>query len=57
MEVGLGLGYTRFDYDEYGCSICGGRLGEGSKNYWGVTRISLSVITVYDITKIRQLIY
>ena len=44
MEVGLGLGYTRFDYDEYGCSICGGRLGEGSKNYWGVTRISLSVI-------------
>jgi len=26
MEVGLGLGYTRFDYDEYGCSICGGRL-------------------------------
>ena len=22
----------------------GGRLGEGSKNYWGVTRISLSVI-------------
>ena len=44
MEVGLGLGYTRFDYDEYGCSICGGRLGEGSKNYWGVTRIALSFI-------------
>ena len=51
MEVGLGLGYTRFDYDEYGCSICGGRLGEGSKNYWVLPEYHCRLSTVYDITK------
>lgn len=44
MEAGLGLGYARFDYDEYGCPVCGGKVGEGSRNYWGITKLSLSLV-------------
>lgn len=46
METGLGLGYARFDYDEYGCPICGGKLKEDARNYWGVTKVNLSLIYV-----------
>lgn len=46
MEAGLGLGYVRFDYDEYGCPVCGGKVGEGGRNYWGVTRLNFSFVYV-----------
>lgn len=51
MEAGIGLGYARFDYEEYGCSICGGKLGEGADNYWGVTKLNLSLIYVLSLKK------
>lgn len=54
LEAGIGLGYARFDYDEYGCPICGGKLGEGSKNYWGVTKLNLSLVYVLPLGGTRH---
>ncbi len=54
LEAGIGLGYTRFDYEEYGCPICGGKLGEGSKNYWGVTKLNFSLIYVLPLNRTRN---
>lgn len=42
LEGTLGLGYNRFDYERY-CPVCGGKLGEGVKNYWGLTKAGISI--------------
>lgn len=40
----VGLGYVRAYYDRYECPVCGDWKGNGFKNYWGVTKLALSLI-------------
>ena len=44
MEFEIGAGYARLWYDKYPCAACTKALESVTKDYWGVTRIGLSLI-------------
>jgi len=44
MEATIGAGYARLDYDKYACGKCGEKLGHNNKNYFGPTKVGLSII-------------
>lgn len=44
MEATIGAGYARLKYDKYECGNCGEKLGHKTKNYFGPTKIGLSII-------------
>lgn len=44
FEASIGLGYARISYDRYACHKCGSYLGSGRQNYFGPTKIGLSII-------------
>lgn len=44
MEATIGAGYARLKYDKYDCGNCGEKLGHKTKNYFGPTKIGLSII-------------
>lgn len=46
MEATIGVGYARLDYDKYECGNCGKKLDHNTKNYFGPTKVGLSIIYV-----------
>lgn len=52
MEATIGVGYAYIDYTKYasegttpdGCGACGQKLLSDKKNYWGPTKVGLSLI-------------
>lgn len=44
LEASLGLGYARLNYDKYPCEKCGEKIGEEKKNYFGPTKVAISII-------------
>lgn len=44
MEATIGVGYARLKYDKYECGECGDKIGQNTKNYFGPTKIGLSII-------------
>jgi Protein of unknown function (DUF3575). len=44
FEAAIGVGYVRVEYDKYGCNTCGPSLESGSKNYFGPTKASVSLL-------------
>lgn len=44
IEAVIGGGYTHLEYDKYRCLECDEHLGRFSQNYFGVTRIGVSLI-------------
>ncbi|WP_295937637.1 DUF3575 domain-containing protein [uncultured Alistipes sp.] len=44
LEISAGAGYARIQYDKYPCSECGTRLKHGTKNYFGPTKLSVSLV-------------
>lgn len=44
LEMAIGAGYVRAEYDKYGCNTCGPALKSGSKNYFGPTKASVSLL-------------
>lgn len=44
IEFNIGLGYAHIDYKEYPCKECGTKLSDGNYNYWGITKVGLSII-------------
>lgn len=44
LEATVGVGYARIEYDKYPCAECGSMIKSGNKNYFGPTRIGLSLI-------------
>nr|WP_321373023.1 DUF3575 domain-containing protein [uncultured Bacteroides sp.] len=46
LEASIGGGYAYGHYDKYLCPQCGERIGTYNKNYWGITRVTLSLIYV-----------
>lgn len=44
LETSLGGGYARVHYREYPCTECGNVLSEGTHDYLGVTRATLSLV-------------
>lgn len=46
LEASIGVGYAHIVYDKYPCEKCGSKLKESSRNYFGPTKASLSLIYV-----------
>lgn len=46
VEAELGVGYARSIYDKYDCATCGSHVGSGKKNYFGPTKVAVSLIYV-----------
>jgi len=46
IEASVGAGYAHIKYDKYPCAECGTVIKEDSKNYWGPTKASLSLIYI-----------
>ena len=46
MEATIGVGYARVSYDRYNCRDCGSKLNSGHKNYFGPTKLGISLIYI-----------
>ena len=46
VEASLGLGYAHIVYEKYPCATCGTKSKDTSKNYFGPTKASVSLIYV-----------
>lgn len=46
LEASLGLGYARLSYDKFPCEKCSKKIGEEKKNYFGPTKVALSIIYI-----------
>ncbi|MCD7900705.1 MAG: DUF3575 domain-containing protein [Bacteroides sp.] len=44
IETSIGGGYAFVDYEKYPCGDCGPKLKDGTYNYWGVTKATISFI-------------
>ena len=44
LEASVGLGYIRFHYKEFPCTECGALIQENNKNYFGPTKLALSLM-------------
>jgi hypothetical protein len=44
LEGNIGVGYARIHYKKYPCAECADKIGEGNKNYWGLTKAAISLI-------------
>ncbi len=44
LEASIGAGYINYTYDEFECGNCGDKLGTETKDYFGVTRATLSLV-------------
>ena len=46
LETSLGLGYARLSYDKFPYEKCSKKIGEEKKNYFGPTKVALSIIYI-----------
>ncbi len=44
IEATVGIGYAHIKYDKYPCAECGTKLKTGSKNYFGPTKVGISLV-------------
>lgn len=44
LEGTIGLGWSYMDYDKYVCEDCGEKLGSKNRNYFGPTKLGISVV-------------
>lgn len=47
FEMSAGGGYAHIMYDEFPCTDCGSKLDEGTYNYFGVTKVAVSLIYIF----------
>lgn len=47
LEGEIGVGYAHVWYDQYPCGDCGQKIRDGHANYFGVTKIGLSIMYVF----------
>lgn len=44
LETAIGVGYAYIDYDKYPCGNCGRKIKNNLMNYFGPTKVSISLI-------------
>lgn len=44
VELAVGLGYARMNYDKFECTTCGRELGREIRNYFGPTKATASIV-------------
>ena len=47
VEASLGIGYDYIQYDKFKCGACGERLKSSHANYFGPTKVAVSVLYVF----------
>lgn len=47
LETELGVGYARLGYDKYLRRHCGRFIESGHRNYWGPTKLSISLMYLF----------
>ncbi len=47
FEASMGLGYDYIKYDKFKCGTCGEKLKSGHTNYFGVTKVALSLLYIF----------
>lgn len=47
LEASVGFGYARLRYGKYDCVKCGRKLGDESRNYYGPTKASVSLVYLF----------
>lgn len=47
LEAVVGVGYARVFYDQYPCADCGRKMDSDKKNYWGPTKLALSLVYLF----------
>lgn len=47
LEAEIGVGYARVNYDKYPCASCGTRISSGKENYFGPTKLGVSIIYIF----------
>lgn len=48
FETEIGLGYAYFDDDKYLRNKCGRFIGKEHRNYWGPTRLNISLMYLFN---------
>ena len=46
LELSAGVGYARLNYTKYECVVCGEKIKDESRNYFGPTRAAVSLIFI-----------
>lgn len=46
LEFEIGVGYARLNYDKYNCGKCGTKIESAHKNYFGPTKLGISLIYI-----------
>ena len=44
LEASIGLGYTYLSYTQYPCERCTSKISDQTRNYWGPTKVGISLI-------------
>jgi hypothetical protein len=47
LEATAGVGYVRAYYKRYECGKCGAKMGNGHKNYFGPTKLAISLAYLF----------
>ena len=47
IDAEIGAGYARLWYDRYPCQTCAKVIGSETKNYWGITRLGVSLVYLF----------
>lgn len=47
LEAEAGIGYAHAWYDKYACGECGGKIADGGTNYFGITKIGISIMYLF----------
>ena len=47
LELELGVGYIRADYQKFECHHCGRHVGEGSHDYFGPTKAAINLVYLF----------
>jgi hypothetical protein len=51
LEATIGAGYVYYNYDKFDCGVCGDKLDSGHKNYFGPTKLGLSLVYLFKSRK------
>ncbi|MDR0422817.1 MAG: DUF3575 domain-containing protein [Proteiniphilum sp.] len=46
LEATLGVGYVRLDHERFGCEVCGEKISDDGRNYFGPTKAGISLIYI-----------
>ena len=47
VEAAVGVGAAYIEYDKYACGVCGRKLDDGHKLYFGPTKLALSLLYMF----------